>query len=99
MAAALGDKSVLTSFDVGRNGGVLADGFMEAYWSDEFSELKYQMSEGCISDQILGQWHAEVAGTGGFLDPAKVKTALKSVHTNNFRASLADHFNPCRNYA
>lgn len=95
----LGDKSVLTPFDVGRTAGVLADGFMETYWSDEFAELKYQMGEGCVSDQILGQWHAEVAGVGGFLDPAKVKTALKSVHTNNFRPSLADHFNPCRNYA
>jgi uncharacterized protein (DUF608 family) len=95
----LSDKSVLTPFDVGRKAGVLADGFMETYWSDEFQELKYQMGEGCISDQILGQWHAEVAGVGGFLDKAKVETALKSVHANNFRASLADHFNPCRNYA
>src|SRR5690606_31998975 len=56
----LGDKGVLTPFDVGRNAGVLADSFMEVYWSDEFGEIKYQMGEGCISDQILGQWHAEV---------------------------------------
>ncbi|MDW6025796.1 GH116 family glycosyl-hydrolase [Mesorhizobium sp. BAC0120] len=95
----LSDKSVLTPFDVGRAAGVLADGFMETYWSDEHSELKYQMGEGCITDQILGQWHAEVAGIGGFLDDGKVETALKSVHGNNFRRSLQDHFNPCRNYA
>jgi uncharacterized protein (DUF608 family) len=95
----LSDKSVLAPFDVGRKAGVLADGFMETYWSDEFEEIKYQMGEGCISDQILGQWHAEVAGIGGFLDKSKVETALKSVHANNFRPSLADHFNPCRNYA
>ena len=88
-----------TPFDTGRNAGVLADGFMETYWSDEFGELKYQMGEGCISDQILGQWHAEVAGLGGFLDATNVRTALKAVHDNNFRADLADHFNPCRNYA
>ena len=95
----LSDKSVLTPFDVGRTGGVLADGFMETYWSDEFSELKYQMGEGCISDQILGQWHAEVAGIGGFLDKHKVRTALRSVHANNFKPSLEAHFNPGRNYA
>ena len=59
----LSDKSVLAPFDIGRKAGVLADGFMETYWSDEHSELKYQMGEGCITDQILGQWHAEVAGT------------------------------------
>ena len=95
----LGDKSVLEPFDTGRLAGVLADGFMETYWSDEFGELKYQMGEGCISDQILGQWHAEVAGIGGFLDEDHVRTALKAVHDNNFRADLSDHFNPCRNYA
>ena len=95
----LSDRSVLTPFDVGRTAGVLADGFMETYWSDEFSELKYQMGEGCISDQILGQWHAEVAGIGGFLDKDKVQMALKSVHANNFKPNLENHFNPGRNYA
>ncbi|MGV3550838.1 GH116 family glycosyl-hydrolase [Rhizobium sp.] len=95
----LTDRNVLVPFDVGRSAGVLAEGFMDTYWSDEFGELKYQMGEGCISDQILGQWHAEVSGIGGFLDKAKIETALKSVHTNNFRHSLIDHFNPCRNYA
>ncbi|GLQ56404.1 GH116 family glycosyl-hydrolase [Devosia nitrariae] len=95
----LSDKSVLTPFDTGRAAGVLADGFMETYWSDEFRELKYQMGEGCISDQMLGQWHAEVAGIGQFLDKTKIATALRSVYENNFRSSLADHFNPCRNYA
>jgi uncharacterized protein (DUF608 family) len=72
---------------------------MDVYWSDEFGEIKYQMGEGCISDQILGQWHAEVAGIGRFLDKGKIETALRSVHDNNFRPSLTDHFNPCRNYA
>lgn len=95
----LSDKSVLTPFDVGRAAGVLADSFMDVYWSDEFGEIKYQMGEGCISDQILGQWHAEVAGIGGFLDKGRVETALRSVYANNFRPTLADHFNPCRNYA
>jgi len=95
----LGDKSILEPFDVGRNAGVLADRFMDVYWSDEFGEIKYQMAEGCISDQILGAWHAEVAGLGSFLDDDHVETALKAIHANNFRPTLADHFNPCRNYA
>src|SRR4030095_11793518 len=95
----LSDRNVLTPFDVGRAAGGLSDGFVETYWSNEHSELKYQMGEGCVTDQILGQWHAEVAGVGRFLADGKVDTALKSVHANNFRPSLEDHFNPCRNYA
>jgi len=95
----LDDKSVLTPFDTGRNAGVLADSLMSAYWSDEHGEIKYQFGEGCIADQILGQWHAEVAGLGLFLDAGKVSSALKAVHTENYLGSMADHFNPCRNYA
>jgi non-lysosomal glucosylceramidase len=95
----LSDKSVISRFDTGRNAGVLADSFMSAYWSEEHSEIKYQFGEGCIADQILGQWHAEVAGLGHFLEPAKIASALKAVYDENFRATLADHFNPCRNYA
>jgi non-lysosomal glucosylceramidase len=95
----LADKGVLASFDTGRNAGVLADAFMDVYWSDEFGEIKYQIGEGCISDQILGQWHAEVSGLGQFLSPDKIRTALASVFRENFRETLADHFNPCRNYA
>jgi non-lysosomal glucosylceramidase len=95
----LADKSELERFDTGRNAGVLADGFMQAYWSDEHQEIKYQVAGGCITDQILGQWHAEIAGLGGFLDPGKVKSALRAVYANNFCPTLEDHFNPCRNYA
>lgn len=95
----LSDKSVLAPFDTGRRAGVLDDSLMETYWSDEHLELKYQISEGCIADQILGQWHAEVAGLGGFLDDGKVTAALKAVHANNFLPSLEGHFNPGRNYA
>lgn len=95
----LDDKSQIARFDDGRRAGVLADGLMAAYWSDEHGEVKYQFGDGCIADQILGQWHAEVAGLGLFLDEDKVRSALSAVHTENYRSSMADHFNPCRNYA
>jgi uncharacterized protein (DUF608 family) len=95
----LDSPDVLKPFDTGRNAGVLADSFMDAYWSGEHHEIKYQFGEGCIADQILGQWHAEVAGLGLFLDRAKVGSALRAVYDENYRESMADHFNPCRNYA
>ena len=94
----LSDQSILAPFDTGLKAGVLADDFMSAYWSDEHKEIKYQFGDGCIADQVLGQWHAVVAGLGLFLDPKKVKSALKHVYANNYRKHLQDHFNPCRNY-
>jgi hypothetical protein len=95
----LADKSVLTPFDTGRNAGVLADSLMSAYWSDEHREIKYQFGDGCIADQMLGQWHAEVSGLGLFLNKDKVNSALRAVYDENYLPSMADHFNPCRNYA
>lgn len=95
----LSDRNVLVPFDQGRKAGVLSDSFMEAYWSDEYGEIKYQVGDGCLTDQILGQWHADIAGLGDLLAPEKVRTALKSVFDENYRPTLRDHFNPCRVYA
>jgi uncharacterized protein (DUF608 family) len=95
----LSDRSVPAAFDQNRKAGVLSDSFMEAYWSDEYGEIKYQIGDGCLTDQILGQWHADMAGLGDLLDPEKVRTALRSVFDENYRPSLCDHFNPCRVYA
>jgi non-lysosomal glucosylceramidase len=95
----LSDRAMLISFDQGRKAGVLRDSFMEAYWSDEYGQIKYQIGNGCLTDQILGQWHADIAGLGDLLAPENVRTALKSVFKENYRPSLRDHFNPCRVYA
>lgn len=95
----LSDKAFIEPFDKGRAAGVLADSFMDAYWSEEYNEIKYQIGEGCLTDQILGQWHADLSGIGDILDPGKVATALKTIFAESFRPSLVDHFNPCRVYA
>jgi non-lysosomal glucosylceramidase len=95
----LSDRSVLFHFDQHRKAGVLSEPFMEAYWSEEYGQIKYQIGEGCLTDQILGQWHADIAGLGDLLAPENVRTALKTVFAENFRGSLRDHFNPCRVYA
>jgi hypothetical protein len=60
---------------------------------------KYQYGEGCLSDQLLGQWAAHVAGLGYLLDPEKVRTAVKSIFTSNFRAPIGDFNNVQRVYA
>jgi hypothetical protein len=49
---------------------------------------KYQYGDGCLSDQLIGQWEAHVCGLGHILDPAKVRQALTAIHRHNFRRSL-----------
>jgi non-lysosomal glucosylceramidase len=95
----LNDRTLIEPFDQNRKAGVLAESFMQAYWSDEYGEIKYQVGDGCLTDQLLGQWHADLAGLGDLFDPELVRTALQSVYRENFRPSLRDHFNPCRVYA
>ena len=95
----LADRSILEPFDKGRKAGVLRDSFMQAYWSEEYRQIKYQIGGGCLTDQILGQWHADLAGLGDVLSPEHVVSALRSIYRENFRPNLSDHFNPCRVYA
>jgi uncharacterized protein (DUF608 family) len=93
----LGDRSVLQPFvATEKAAGVLGDGVETLYWSPEHKELKYQLGEGVLIDQVLGQWHAGLYGLGDVLDPDKTVSALKAVYRHNFVAELGDIYNPCR---
>ncbi len=59
----------------------------------------YQHGEGCLSDQLLGQLLAHVAGLGPLLPVDHVKATLDAIYRYNFRDPLGDHVNPQRAYA
>ena len=79
----------------------LIDGFegTEKYWNSEASEIKYQVGEGCIIDQLLADWHAALIGVEGVFDTQKKKIALKSLYKNNFKTSMRDVANMWRNFS
>ncbi len=52
---------------------------------------RHQIGKGCLSDQLLGQWYAEMLGLGKLYDAANVRTALESIFRYNWRAQLWDH--------
>ena len=60
---------------------------------------KYQYGEGCLSDQLLGQWACHVSGIGYILDREHVKKTLKSIFEYNFMPSVSDFSNVQRVYA
>ncbi|HOZ48056.1 MAG TPA: GH116 family glycosyl-hydrolase [Candidatus Hydrogenedentes bacterium] len=60
---------------------------------------KYQFGEGCLSDQMLGQWVARLVGLGYVLDPRHVRKALESIVKHNWRSDMAEHANAQRVYA
>ncbi|MDO8682013.1 MAG: GH116 family glycosyl-hydrolase [Armatimonadota bacterium] len=60
---------------------------------------KYQFGEGCLSDQMLGQWFAHVAQLGYVLLEPHVKKAMESVFKYNWLSDLSNHYNCQRTYA
>ena len=77
--------------------GVLGDGVEQLYWSAEHRQLKYQLGDGCLIDQVLGQWHARLYGLGDVFDPRQVasRPAAPSTATTS-SPRLGDIYNPCR---
>lgn len=71
---------------------------INAYWTAEHGEIKYQIAEGSSIDQLLGQWHASLYGLGEILDPAQVRQANAAIYQYNFIPRMGDVYNPCRIY-
>ncbi len=69
------------------------------YWNEEKQQLKYQIAEGSIIDQLLAQWHANILGLGDIFDKSQRKTALENMFKNNFKSSMRDFANMWRIFA
>ncbi|MCD6518856.1 MAG: hypothetical protein J7M05_02900 [Anaerolineae bacterium] len=63
------------------------------------SELKYQYGQGCLSDQLIGQWLAHLVGLGYLLPKEHVQSALRAIFSYNWRTDFWEHANPQRIYA
>nr|WP_274636315.1 GH116 family glycosyl-hydrolase [Microbacterium bovistercoris] len=66
---------------------------------DDLDGHRYQYGEGVLSDQLLGQFHAQLNGLDDILPADRVRTALSAIMTHNFRGDLTDHESTQRVYA
>ncbi|MCL2264423.1 MAG: non-lysosomal glucosylceramidase [Treponema sp.] len=66
---------------------------------DDIDRYKYQYGRGCLSDQLLGQQLSHVSGLGYILNKENVKSAVKSIYTNNFFDNFENINNIQRTYA
>ena len=90
----LKDRSLIEAFDT--TAASMVGTTMEAYWNSEHGEIKYQVGEGCLIDQVLAQWHADLYGLGEVFDPVQVKSALAAIYRYNFKMPFRNYANPCR---
>jgi uncharacterized protein (DUF608 family) len=105
MARAVGDQAAADQYRAVRESGTKkldselwnGDYFIQRY--NESEHAKYQFGEGCLSDQLLGEWFAAVVGLGPLLPQEHVRKTLQSIYRNNFRHDFTDFANPQRIYA
>ncbi len=105
MADALGDRAAAKAYravyDKGRAN------YDATLWNGEYyvqkyaqvMEKKYQYGDGCLSDQMLGQELASIAGLDRFLPADRLKATLGSIYRYNFRKDFRDFVNAQRTYA
>jgi non-lysosomal glucosylceramidase len=77
----------------------IAPSLLVGMGSSDFSNPDYQLGNGCLVDQLIGQMMADVCDLGYLTDPEHVRTTLKSIMKYNYKSSLAGHFNCLRTFA
>jgi hypothetical protein len=105
MAAAMTDWPAARAFrdlyEKGRRNydAVLWNGEYYVQKYDQVMEKKYQYGEGCLSDQLLGQWLGMVSGLGRYLPQERVRSALGAIYRHNFMPDFRNFSNAQRTYA
>jgi hypothetical protein len=67
--------------------------------SDSTELPEYQMGEGCLVDQLVGQYQADVAGLGPLVDPERCRKTLQSIYRYNYKREMFEHANVERTFA
>lgn len=67
--------------------------------SDDTENPDYQLGEGCLADQLIGQYQADLCRLGLLLEEDHVRRAVASVFRYNWRTSLEEHESTQRTYA
>ncbi len=105
MARRLGDQDAARRYrELFEKGSAAQD---ELLFNGEYFVQKYdpetagamQFGNGCLSDQMLGQWLAGICDLGYLLEPQHVRDALRSVFRCNWRPTLEEHVSFARIYA
>jgi hypothetical protein len=59
---------------------------------------EYQVGGGCLLDQLIGQYLADVAGLGPLLSTANIRKTLESIWRYNYKRTLEGHVSLQRTY-
>ena len=77
----------------------VAKGLTLGMGASDISNPEFQIGEGCLVDQLVGQNMAFICGLGYLADSNHIKKALASIWKYNHRKSFGEYFNNMRSYA
>ncbi|MEJ2008994.1 MAG: GH116 family glycosyl hydrolase, partial [Acidobacteriota bacterium] len=77
----------------------VAKGLLEGMGGANTEHPSYQVGDGCLSDQLMGQYFAQIAGLGLLANREHIQKTLGSIWKYNYKQNLADHVCVERAYA
>jgi len=78
--------------------GTVAEGLRLEMGARDLSSPDYQLGEGCLVDQLVGQYMAHICGLGYLLEPENVRKTLQSIMKYNYLEDFSSHFNCMRSF-
>lgn len=94
MATILGDeehrKQYEDAYESGRKRAdeVMYNGEYYIQIQEKEDKYKYQFGRGCLSDQLLGQFLAHMAGIGEILPKEHIRSAMKAIFKYNYKTDF-----------
>jgi hypothetical protein len=76
----------------------IAKGLTGPMGADDPEHPDFQLGEGCLTDQLIGEYLAHLAGLGDLLDPAHIRKTLNTLWRYNHYDNLFDHDSVERSY-
>lgn len=76
----------------------IAHGLKAGMGSANLSNPDYQLGEGCLVDQLVGQYMAHICGLGYLANEQNIKTTLKTIMKYNYVDDFSPLFNNMRSY-
>jgi uncharacterized protein (DUF608 family) len=77
----------------------IADNLRSDMGAQNTETPEYQAGAGCLVDQLVGQYLADVSGLGALVSEEKIRATLRSIYRYNYKRSLAAHDNVQRTFA
>lgn len=105
MAIIVGDPGAAERYrELFERGSAACD---EALWNGEYyvqrldpgDDGDFQWGDGCLADQLIGQWWAHQLDLGHLLPVDHVRSALRAIVSYNLRAGFRDFEHPYRVFA